>query len=461
MAKFPILRHIRQFIATTRTLPVFNHWKAIQFGSGYNIYTHPLLETELVKVRDTSLYLIGFALDPYDPDLGNHYILHSLRDKLEKSKEDFIKYFSTLSGRFVLFTHHDDKVHVYNDPGGFRTVYYAFKDGHTYLGSQPAMLTEFKTFEFTEFARKFFDSKYFKKYSEYFLPSGMSFFEDVSHLVPNHYLDLSSFEQYRFYPSGQIPEMDADTAAREANRIMQNLITAAFRRYKLALPITAGLDSRYILAASRKYLHDIYLYTLIYKDLTMDSPEIIVPQSFLRSQGYSHNVLDCNIPCDDPAEIEKMYRINYDPVHKDWMDIAKGLYMIYPKKHLCIKGVASGIVKYYYRRLEKTPSLDNAYQLAGYEPGWQNHPEIVDHLEKWLDGAKKACSTSKIEVLDLMYWEHRIGGWQAQSQNEWDLVMDQFTPYVTRPWLELMFGVDEKHRREPQFSVFLKMIEML
>jgi hypothetical protein len=179
----------------------------------------------------------------------------------------------------------------------------------------------------------------------------------------------------------------------------------------------------------------------------------------LKQLGYEHHVLDCKRPME--SEFEDVYRTNYFPVHQDWMKIAGGLHKVYPKEKLCIKGVASGIVKFYYRRLEKKPSLKNAYQLAGYEPGWQNHAFIVDFLDSWLEDAKNVCRDNKIEVLDLLYWEHRIGGWQAQSQNEWDMVMDQFTPYVTRPWLELMFAVGEHERRMPGFSIFPEMMKVL
>jgi len=242
---------------------------------------------------------------------------------------------------------------------------------------------------------------------------------------------------------------------------MQNLILGANKRYQLALTVNAGLGSRYILAASRRNLRDIYLYTLVYKGFTIDSPEITVPKSFLRSKGYLHNILDCNTPSDDIEGINHVYQINNDPVHQDWLNNATGLYEIFPKKHLSIKGTASGIAKYYYRGPDNAPGPDSAYQLAGYEPGWQDHPGIVEHLEKWLDEAKTACNNTRIEVLDLMYWEHRIGGLEAQKQNEWDLIMDQYTPFVTRPWLELMFSVDEKERQGPHSPVFHRMIEML
>src|SRR5690606_41756298 len=47
---------------------------------------------------------------------------------------------------------------------------------------------------------EYFNSAYVAENIEHWVPSGLSFYEDVYQLVPNHYISASELEQKRYYP---------------------------------------------------------------------------------------------------------------------------------------------------------------------------------------------------------------------------------------------------------------------
>ena len=66
-----------------------------------------------------------------------------------------------------------------------------------------------------------------------------------------------------------------------------------------------------------------------------------------------------------------------------------------------------------------------------------------------------------VNILDLFYWEHRMGSWQAQSQLKWDIAQESFTPFNHRKLIEIMLSVDSKFRQEPEYIFFKKIIQNL
>jgi hypothetical protein len=66
-----------------------------------------------------------------------------------------------------------------------------------------------------------------------------------------------------------------------------------------------------------------------------------------------------------------------------------------------------------------------------------------------------------MDILDLFYWEHRMGSWQAQSQLEWDIVQEAYTPFNHRGLLELMLCVPAELRSAPNYPMYRMMMEAL
>jgi len=93
-------------------------------------------------------------------------------------------------------------------------------------------------------------------------PVGLTPRHQVKRLLPNHYLDLANWEAKRFWPQGELAEGDAETAVGAIVDILKRQLGAIFAQDSVQLSLTAGGDSRVLLACARKYAQEMELYTV-------------------------------------------------------------------------------------------------------------------------------------------------------------------------------------------------------
>ncbi len=74
---------------------------------------------------------------------------------------------------------------------------------------------------------------------------------------------------------------------------------------------------------------------------------------------------------------------------------------------------------------------------------------------------KNLTNINYIDILDLFYWEHKMGSWQAQSQLEWDIVQEQYTPYNPSGLLELLLGTHADIGSVPDYMLYYRMCSLL
>lgn len=429
--------------------------------AGYKVYAHQDLDVTFAgdDAHGVNLALFGFILDAEAPRKNNLEILNDIArraDLMHSSAQVFRQY----SGRFVLFVSKGDDLYAFNDPCGLRTLYYTRNEDGLCLGSSTEILKLATHIEKGQRHDAYMASAYVAGSMEHWLPSGCSLYENVGGLAPNHFLRLSDLAQVRYWPNGPIGTLDIDEGAKEAARIMENLVLAANERFKLAIPMTAGWDSRLVLALSRKIATTTFMYTLRYRSLRKSSNDIKIPRHLLSSLGLQHKVLNCKSVVPD-RDFTTAYETNTVPSHyNDWGKIAYGILKAYPQDRVCLKGNCSEIVRcYYYPKGHHLP-VDSYTQIVALEKGWAGIPFIEQRIQAWFDGAADAAQKNNISILDLFYWEQRMGSWQAQSQSEWDIAQETFTPYNHRGLLETMLAVPAGFRKAPDYLLYEKIIQL-
>jgi hypothetical protein len=219
------------------------------------------------------------------------------------------------------------------------------------------------------------------------------------------------------------------------------------KRQPLAMTLTAGLDTRTILAACKDELASAWFHAWLLPSLSDASPDIALPRRMLQRYGLPLHLL----PCDGRAEPDfaEVYESNSAFAHAYWRDIAQGLSRHYPQDRLSVKGNCSeaGRCYYYHHGYPKNP-IDAGF-IAGKERGWSGSPAIVKTVGEWLDDARQAEETHGFRVLDLLHWEQRLGGCQANSQAEWDIAQEVFCPFNNRMALTaLLAGPEDKRLKD-------------
>ena len=80
-------------------------------------------------------------------------------------------------------------------------------------------------------------SEYVNKNKEHYLPSGISLYENVQQLTPNHYVDVNEGKPKRFWPDKKHSNIDLDAAQKKISRLLQDTMRIAASKFALAVPI--------------------------------------------------------------------------------------------------------------------------------------------------------------------------------------------------------------------------------
>jgi len=447
----------RQFLLTPDTCTFFGDWQHTNVGH-YHLYAHPDIQLSTVTSADAKLTvtLVGYIIDPNCPERSNTDILNTIANFAD-SVESISDYMSYVSGRFVLIINTLRETLLFHDPCGLRTVYYTKYNGKLFVGSQPLIFKQILPLKDGERLSSYFRSLYVKTNLIHWIPSGCSLYEEVHHLIPNHYLRFSTVEQIRYWPKRILPQKKVNEVLVEASNLLRDLMIAANNRFKLAQTLTAGWDTRLLLSASKSISNEIYFYSLQYRNLHLKSNDIKIPAKLLQFLGISHNLIDCRKSV--PEAFCEIYQRNSLPAHMDdWGNIAYGMIDSYPQDRVCVKGNCSEIARCYFYKSGTHQPIFSPDQIIALVDGWHTISFVRDQIATWFDRTSEVATESRMDLLDLFYWEHRMGSWQAQGQLEWDIVQEVYSPFNHRRLLELLLSTPSQLRSASTNYSFYKML---
>jgi len=464
------LLYIRQFVLSPRKINSFpfSNWAYTSIGNSFHIYSHPYLPITQVQEGDIQLTLLGYIIDPNGPHKNDKEILKSLLENAVSVKDILISQ-EVLSGRYIIIINTSDEVILFNDACGLRQVYYFIdSEGKTWCCSQPNLLSELIELKLDNFIIDNFVKKVFIKQKEYYWPGSLSEYSGLKKLLPNHFLNLKNGEVSRFFPRGPIVEINLQDGVSKASAFLKKIMESANIRFPLALPLTAGFDSRTILAACKEFQEEIFYYTLLYPPNRLKSRDLVIPKKILTELGLKHNIIDCRKPME--RWFADIYNQNVSYAHSYWGDIAFGMYNKYPNDKICLKGTCSEITrcayiflhpmsKVYYE--EENYDLKKSISIHLSKVEWEKNHISIEVINEWLKEAKKIESDFNFNLLDLFYWEHRMGNWNAMGQLEWDLVQESFNPFNNRSLFFILLSVNYKYRMGHDCRLYKEIINNL
>ncbi len=445
----------RQFILSKEIGHGLADGKQILIGGCYHLSAHLDLELTHIEHAEKSLTLLGFALDPDDPEAGNEAILRRLIVSMGCSK-DVLRDAETLGGRWVLIVHDGKETTVLHDATGQRQVYFTRPEiGESVVcASKPGVMAEQLGLTMDASAVDFIHSRKSDDYEIYWMPGDTSLYAEICALLPNHFLTLSDGICHRFWPEQALPPMSYPEVLSECIRLLRGQIDSAQRRFPLAISMTAGWDSRLMLALHREYTENLYAFTLVYPHLPTESRDVCVPNRLLGKLGIEHHL----VPYPDTIDVafKEIFRRNNPSANSAYCADTQSLYAVYPGDRVCVTGDVAEIVKCYYERRRSEPEPISALELAELG-GLGMHPFAVQAFGKWLESSNKP----PINLLDLFCWEQMAGRWQARVRAEYDMAQESFAPLSNRRLLRVMLTVDAGMRRGPDFRLLADLIEAL
>ncbi|MCP9438249.1 MAG: hypothetical protein NHB36_00005 [Nitrospira sp.] len=304
-------------------------------------------------------------------------------------------------------------------------------------------------------ALDYMDTQTFRRTSESRFFAAASPFRGLRHLLPNHWLDLQTGASRRYWPSQPLPTLDPDEAADRLLALLAGQIRAAVERFDMALSLTAGIDSRLVLAAARDMATRVSIVTLRQGKMPDHHADIEVPSRLLARLGLPHEIIRA-APTMTP-EFSAEFKRNVYLAHDLYGHDAEAIVRHFNCSNAVLIGSGAEIGRCPFRG--KLPHANHVrftpQTLAWLEYG-STHPFLVQHFRDWL---ADAGHQSHVKLLDLFEWEQDYGSWLTMTQLEFDIAWREiFTPYNCRALLVTLLGVGECWRRAPDYLLFRRAI---
>lgn len=452
------LIHRRQFILARTARSRFSHWRSLDVASDYRLHLQPDLNGAQVELDDMQLTLIGYMFDPRDPRLGDEEILRLILSGIRRPLDIFART-EPYGGRWILILAVEGRTIVHADPAGLRQLCYTVQPGETLMcASQPGLIADELGLEEDPVARAQFVAHQVRPTQEHWWPGDRSCFNEIRHLLPNHYLVLEEARAQRFWPERMLPIERTPPISRAA-RLLRGQCAAMARRFPLAQSITAGFDSRVILAALYPYRREVFFYTKVFGELTGESPDVRIPATMLASLGLRHHAIQTPRAMSD--DFGRLYRANVHQAHERWGNLMEGLDAVYPEGgYLQLSGIVSEVARCRYYPSGRHPRQVTPRDLARLTRMAET-PFILEAFDAWLRSAVPVARRSGIRVLDLFHWEQRAGRWAASALLELDLVQETCSPYNHRELLVTLLSCPIRSRRAPGYRLYRQLIRAL
>ncbi len=448
------LQFRRQFFLGPEFITGFPAWTRIQVGTEHCLTVHPDLEFYQATNKNKSITLLGFILDPNNPEASNADVVEALIRKFDRC-DDFWKYTGELGGRWVLIVNDGQDIILFQDAAGLRSLYYSQSSPskQTYCASQPGLIAKTLNLAMDKEALGYVNSREPYDYEVYWLPGDATMYADIKALLPNHYVSLCTGQSQRFWPDADVKGLSRQEAVVESSRLLHGLMLSARRRFDLALSLTAGWDSRVMLALSRDMVRDLYCFTLTYPH-TENTRDVTIPAALLKKLGLKHSLIQ--YPEHVNAAYKDIYQSSIDAATTAYCADAQAMHDCYPQNRVCITGDVAEIFKCYYR-LAKPKGTDVSARDLAQLCGIGTHPFLIRAFEKWLSTAEP----HNVHLLDLFCWEQIAGRKQALIRAQYDIAHESFSPFNCRSLLATMLSADEDYRRPPEYKILTELMQQV
>ena len=263
-------------------------------------------------------------------------------------------------------------------------------------------------------------------------------YNEIKHVIPNHYLDCIKRETVRYYPCQKEDKLSLEEAAQKTSLMIRQIIRGYSEYNKLALPLTSGVDSRLILSMCKE-LPDIPTFIFVHEHFKSDTGDLVIPRLLSKKFNFHHYEFN---DLELPNELIKIYKaeIGNTFIHGE----ARNAWTYYNtplRGYTRLDGNISPLAKSSFGR--KLPeSLATASFLVTKTHNFSK--ENFREVKRWRKNVVEKSKLSGISKFDLFFWEHRAGKWTTNSYMNFDLLAKSLNPFNCRAVIETWLRVPRK-----------------
>ena len=289
-----------------------------------------------------------------------------------------------------------------------------------------------------------------------FWPAGLTADPRSRRLLPNHYLDLSSWRAVRHHLSRTPERVGSDEVEPLIQDILQYIslnVSAAVSGADLppALGFTAGRDSRMILAASRPVAQNLALFTFDYPYIQGDqdgtNADRLAARTIARRLGLHHRVLPISEP-DPTVHAEYLQRTGYAGNSGKARDFLQACRTYLDPRQPLITGFGGEVGRaFYWKKLNHSPGAGTA-EIILRKLNLTANEASAQAMQSWLESFEYEDLES---LLDMLYLEQRLGCWAGPHSYGFANVFNM-SAFTHRRIFDAMFRLPVEYRRSQRLA---------
>jgi hypothetical protein len=271
-------------------------------------------------------------------------------------------------------------------------------------------------------------------------PFGLTSRPNVRRLLPNHMLDLEEWTVTRHWPT---PETDlsihpnVQPLVTAICRDVTNTLRIAREQHPLQITVTAGHDSRMVLACARELMDGTTFFTYSREEETVD---MHIARRLANIAQLEHRFIPF-IEADEAQKSEWLQRTGHA--------VCGGILKIHPSmnqldpERILVTGIGGEIGRsIYYRRgdtAQQTLTADVLLRRVGRPPC----ARLLEAGAHWLQSLR---GFDAFVTLDMLYIENRLACWAAPQRFTNITSKFEFTPFVHRRVIESILHLPHYYR---------------
>jgi hypothetical protein len=387
-----------QWLIATEARLVPAGWRSMQLGDFHVAWNAPLPCTRL----GGNGAIFGFILGWYIGSDG--VLLGEVKQPSTPGREGFDETLALLAGNYVCLLAAGSDIRLYLDACGSLSAYYAA--GQQCITSNIFLIPDAQS----QRDNRRYAGRFDIPASNWMFPVGMTPRVDVERLLPNHYLDLTSWKAVRHWPKTSLSETtDVRQTVAEIGNLVARNISAVARAVPIQMSLTAGRDSRMLLACARPWVSQASFFTSEIRDRS-GRVDVHVAQRLAETFGLRHKVLPF-LESSEADAAKWVYRTGMCVGERRGFEAYRTDMQMDPgRAHL--PGMAVELARgFYWYFLDGLPDPDDRDCLSKALLKLICAPidrHTLARMTTWMSGVP---ASSPWGLLDFFYLEQRLGCW--------------------------------------------------
>ena len=430
-----------QYLLTNKRIPEQKDTTEIGIGQ-FSLYFDKDIKYYTVRKNKIQITLLGYVFHCYN-SLSEQELIENL---LTLNNKELLDEIDLWCGHFVLFVANKN-IKIYNDACASFKIFYGKKEDIRVIGSDPKIITRFFNFEEDKDPDKltFYQSNFFKENSTKI--GHDTRFKNLYQLVSNHCLNIKENTSERIFPRKKREEMSQEVAGDKLITIFNHLTNLIEKRHTIYASLTAGYDSRLLMAATKNISSKVNYYTFKLPNQKEDIIDYTLPKKITTDLGLKYSFIYIK---EISENIKKKILASYDLPRLRPFQQYQDIFARNKKENILLVGFVSEVAKNYLEsvRVRNGRDVVRAVHLP-------DNQYLENYYSNWLKKNRKIISDLNYEVLDLIHWEQDITNFAGQNTYYAHHYVRLFSIFNSREILQTMLSVPTE-KRDGKSPVFFK-----